>query len=92
MIMIFNLIHHHFNLHPVHFLLHHTFIGAHQFRLYNPCCTRDIHHCVISHRIIDQWTFLPQGIVNASNTFKQLFDSYNENVFYANNNIILQIL
>ena len=66
----------------------HTFTRGHQFRLYKPCCTRDTRQHVFSHRVINQWNSLPQEIVNASNTntFKQLFDSYNENVFYVNSN------
>ena len=91
MIMAFNLIHHHFSLDPsLFFTPSHTFTRGHQFTLYKPCCTRDIRHRVFSHRIINQWNSLPQEIVNATNmnTFKQLFDSYHENVFYVNSNIL----
>ena len=58
-----------------------------QFTLYKLRCTRDIRHCVFSHRIIIQWNSLLQEIANATNTntFKQLFDSYHENVSYVNN-------
>ena len=88
MITTFNLIHHYLNLDSsLFFTLSSTVTRRHQFKLYKPRCTREVHYHMFSHRIINQWNSLPEDIVKASNStmFKKLFDTYYYDILYSNN-------
>ena len=65
------------------FYLIRYFYRGHHFKLYKPSCTKDVHHHVLNHRVINQWNSLPQDVVNANSTdvLKQLIEVYYSNLY-----------
>jgi len=92
MITTFKLINHYLNLDvSLFFAPSNAPTRGHHCKLYKSRCSRDVRYHMFSHRIINQWNSLPEGVVEVTNTslFKNILDTYHSDILYTNDSYLL---